>query len=369
MKIKSIKYNHHHYGRKWEINPIELGEINLIVGKNATGKSSTIKIIRQLADLICGDSSVDRLIYGSAEYEVVFENGNDNYLYNLKYYKGKVKYESLKKNDDILITRNDNAGTIYYEKLGQMLDFETGDGDLAITRKDLLQHPYLKEVQNFGKNLNHYAFATTMGQNEPLSDNETTKPHISLKTSKQVADIFYMGNENENYINNILTDFKAIDYNINGIKIDKLHHPTISEKVIAVNEDSLAGYTDQTEMSSGMFRALSLIIQLEYSIANNLSSCILIDDIGEGLDFNRSSKLIKLLIEKAKQNNIQLIMTTNDRFVMNAVDLDYWQIIAREDAKTVFYNKNNSKEAFEDFEFAGLNNSEFFFSEYYKGFK
>jgi hypothetical protein len=47
---------------------------------------------------------------------------------------------------------------------------------------------------------------------------------------------------------------------------------------------------------------------------------ILIDDIGEGLDFDRSSRLIKLLIEIAEKNeNIRLIMSTNDRFVMNAV--------------------------------------------------
>lgn len=369
MKIQSIKYTQNHYGRKWAVSKIDLDSINLIVGKNASGKSSTIRVIRTLADLISGETTTDNILYNSADYEVSFIENEDIYTYILEYNEGVVIKEILKQNQTILIDRKGNTGHIFYQKLNQMLDFETESGSLAISRKDSAQHPYLVGIQNWGKNLNHYVFSTAMGQNVPLSENEKRTKRISLKNSKFVADMFSFGNDNEEYIKNVISDINAIDYNIESISIDKLHHPVLPAKVIAVREIGLEGYTDQTEMSFGMFRALSLIIQLEYSIANNLSSCILIDDIGEGLDFNRSSKLIKLLIEKAEKYNIQLIMTTNDRFVMMNVDLDYWQIIAREDGQTVFYNKNNSKEAFEDFEFAGLNNSEFFFSEYYKGFK
>lgn len=368
MKIQSIQYSQIHYGRKWSVSKIDLDSINLIVGKNASGKSSTIRVLRTLADLISGETTTDNILYNSAEYEVSFNENEDIFTYRLEYNKGVVVKELLRKKQTILIDRKGNSGQIFYHQLNQMLDFETESGSLAISRKDIAQHPYLVGIQNWGKNLNHYVFSTAMGQNVPLSENENANKRISLKNSKFVADMFSYGNDNKEYIKNVISDINTIDYNIENISINKLHHPVLPAKVIAVRENGLEGYTDQTEMSFGMFRALSLIIQLEYSIANNLSSCILIDDIGEGLDFNRSSKLIKLLIEKAKKFNIQLIMTTNDRFVMNAVDIKYWQIINRENGISVFYNIQNSKEAFDDFKFIGLSNYEFFASDYFKGF-
>jgi ABC-type lipoprotein export system ATPase subunit len=54
----------------------------------------------------------------------------------------------------------------------------------------------------------------------------------------------------------------------------------------------------------------------------NKLTCVLIDDIGEGLDYERSSNLIKLLLKKMKKESIQLIMSTNDRFVMNNIPYD-----------------------------------------------
>ena len=114
-----------------------------------------------------------------------------------------------------------------------------------------------------------------------------------------------------------------------------------------------------------MFRALSLIIQLNFAEHESLPSCVLIDDIGEGLDFERSSKLIKLIIEKSKKSKIQLILATNDRFVMNNVPLEYWSIIQRIGDECKIYNYKNSKKLFDDFDLTGLNNFDFFSSNFF----
>ncbi len=95
-----------------------------------------------------------------------------------------------------------------------------------------------------------------------------------------------------------------------------------------------------------------------------MPSCILIDDIGEGLDYERASALIKLLIDKAKKSRVQLIMSTNDRFVMNNVPLKYWSIMRRFPNESTIYNYKNSSKQFEDFELTGLNNFDFFTSDF-----
>ncbi len=113
-----------------------------------------------------------------------------------------------------------------------------------------------------------------------------------------------------------------------------------------------------------MFRAISLIIQLNYLKLTREPSCILIDDIGEGLDYERSCHLIKLIMDKAENARFQLIMATNDRFVMNEVPLEYWTVLHREGKRCRVFNIKNSKEKFEEFRFTGLNNFDFFSSDY-----
>jgi hypothetical protein len=63
-----------------------------------------------------------------------------------------------------------------------------------------------------------------------------------------------------------------------------------------------------------MFRTLSLFIQLNYALQASLPSCLLIDDIGEGLDYSRSALLIERLMSKVEGTQIQLVMSTNDQF-------------------------------------------------------
>jgi AAA15 family ATPase/GTPase len=141
--------------------------------------------------------------------------------------------------------------------------------------------------------------------------------------------------------------------------------PNLLGQYLYVQEKNLNYYTEQSEISQGMFRVLSLLIQVNYSLLSDQPSCIIIDDIGEGLDFQRSSAIIKLLIEKAKTGLIQLIMTTNDENIMNGVPLEYWSVIERQPGVAKLHNYSNSPEQFEQFKHIGLNNFDFFASEFY----
>ena len=93
-------------------------------------------------------------------------------------------------------------------------------------------------------------------------------------------------------------------------------------------------------------------------------TCFLIDDIGEGLDYERSCELIDLLIEKAKSHFVQLIMTTNDRFVMNRVPLEMWTVLNRTGSIVKGYNIHNSAEKFDKFRFTGMSNFDLFATDY-----
>jgi AAA15 family ATPase/GTPase len=161
---------------------------------------------------------------------------------------------------------------------------------------------------------------------------------------------------------------KKIGYQLEDIDVGTptsfLNAPNI--KLLTVKEKWINGYLDQNVLSNGMFRALAIIIYLNYIQSDQDKGCILIDDIGEGLDYDRSSALLDLLVKKAKKLSIQLIMTTNDRFIMNSVPIVNWIIVSREKGVSKLYNYENSKEIFNKFEYTGLNNFDFFSSGFYK---
>ena len=76
------------------------------------------------------------------------------------------------------------------------------------------------------------------------------------------------------------------------------------------------------------------MIYLEYLIYRKKPATIVIDDLCEGLDYERATKLGKLVFNKCMNTNIQLIATSNDSFLMDVVDIKYWNVLQRE-GKTV----------------------------------
>jgi hypothetical protein len=167
----------------------------------------------------------------------------------------------------------------------------------------------------------------------------------------------------------ILSSMKEIGYDLLDIAASKQVYTSrtigFEDYILQVFESDRNIPVIQTDMSRGMFRALSVIIHLTYHVLMKTSVTFIIDDIGEGLDFDRSSRLIKLLIETAEKNdNIQLIMTTNDRFVMNNVPLEYWQVIQRKGSECQVFNCRNEEEKFNEFKYMGLNNFDFLATDY-----
>jgi AAA15 family ATPase/GTPase len=348
---------------------LSFDRITLIAGKNASGKSRTLDAIRHIADLLSGDAQLSRLAslgYGTAEYQLKFNDDTSSIEYYLDFKDGKISQETLSVDGQKRLDRV--KGKLWYEGAGKDLDFETDDAVLAVSKRDKKQHSFFEKLYAWGKSLNHYRFGSQLGKNALLKDINAIKDDddVNLKDGDEVAEIFIKGKRQfSDFETAILHDMKTISYDIKEITAGLLRHFPISAYGLNVQEIDLEDITDQREMSQGMFRALSLLIQLNYSLFKKIPSCILIDDIGEGLDYERSKSLIDLIIEKVKDSSVQVIMTTNDRFVMNKVPLEYWSVIQRIPKKSLFYNYRNSRKTFEEFQYTGLSNFDFLSSEFY----
>lgn len=378
MFLKSIEYAQFEgTPRLWQLEGCTFGSINLIVGKNATGKSRSLSVINSLANLLSGES---KLRYLSGNYTVAFDNNGQEISFILHYEDLSIIREELNIDSVNKLCRGtDGIGRIYYDREGETIDFQTPTDELAtVARRDTIQHPFLEDLYSWGRYVRLYRFGTELGKGQLVvlkrDEGKAEKQLLNPKDTSLVTAMFlegrrkYPGEFNET----IIDDMDAIGYSLEDIGTHTPESIIVDSNFLPaepvglyVKESDLECRTDQIDMSQGMFRALSLIIQIHYSLFTGTPSCILIDDIGEGLDFERSSALVKLLIERAKDSSVQLIMATNDRFIMNNVPLEYWLVIQRVGGISRIYNQRNSPRLFDDFKLTGLNNFDFFSSGYY----
>ncbi len=373
MILKSVKYNQY-YGqdKEWQLVNFEIPRICLLVGKNASGKSRTLNVLDGLANLISGYKKFN---YISGNYQVLYDLNQKEIIYNLIYEDRQIIKESLTVDGDSVLDRgSDGSGKVYFTQEDKMLDFQTPTNQLAcVARKDSIQHPFFEDIYNWGMSTYKYTFGGQLGKNAYLMNisEQLILREIDQKHTEEVFKIFINGTLKypDVFKKRVIKDFNSVGYDITDVRmytIDSLVFQNSNPLGIAVQESRLKTWTNQLDMSQGMFRALSLIIQLNYSFLEKKSCCLLIDDIGEGLDFERSTNLIGLLIKHIKRNkSVQVIMTTNDQYVMNQIPLEYWSVVHCENYISRIYNYLNSKKLFESFKFTGLNNFDFFSSDYF----
>jgi len=350
----------------WALKGLTLENVNLLVGKNATGKTNTIQKITWLGNMLAG---IQPILINSGYYYAELADADDVYKYYLHLSSHKVLLEKLEINDDEKLTRSsDGMGEIYAEELKRKIKFQLPQNQLvAVSRRDTIQHPYLKKLSDWADGLRMYSFGTPLGKDSGFSTDNINLMTFDSRDPNLVAGLFAKGEQDfsAEFRNHIKKSMKEIGYELNNIGVapnPNLILPVtngIHVNMIYISERDNKAVLFQPDISQGMFRALSLIILVTYNTLKKLSTTILIDDVGEGLDFDRSTKLIKLLMELAANNDIQLIMSTNDRFVMNNVPLEYWQVIQRKGGECRIYNYQNSKEIFDEFVYTGLNNFDF----------
>jgi len=372
MMLQKFSYSQYKVADRsllWLIDGLVLENINLLVGKNATGKTNTLTVIGWLGNMLAG---VQPQLLNAGNYNVEFTYDNVTYQYKLHLLLQKIEYEELIINGELKFKRgNDGKGQISTAQFPDKMKFQLSPNQLVVTSKrDAIQHPFLEKLVRWAEGQRMYTFGSNMGKDTIFLANDMNNISVDPRDMNSVIGLYLKGEHEfpQNFKKNIIDSMKSIGYELSSIGVASAPNTlplipytgNINGLVLYIREENSNIDLPQIYMSQGMFRALSLLIQITYNIMSNLSSTIIIDDIGEGLDFERSTKLIKLLIELAKKNdNIQLIMSTNDRFVMNNVPLEYWQVIQRKGGECHIYNYQNSKDIFDEFAYTGLNNFDF----------
>lgn len=376
MSLKRVCYYEFKNDPKyWELKDCDFVSVNLVVGVNTTGKTRFLNVVNGFCKILSAKLTAP-LQSGTYDFDV--ELDNDIYNVKIEFANGTVIAEELSVNQVVRLSRDKNGnGKIYYAKENTTIDFQVPPNVIAIQqRRDTLQHPFIVKLAQWADTCEFFAFSTAFGNTSLLSLGALQSPENTIDPrGKNLVKSYIQGFEKYKspLDKAIIRDMKSLGYNLVDIQAEDIRslHPEIAlgEPVlgICVTERQTGSKKSgrdlklsQLQMSQGMYRALSLVVHLNISSMSGKPSLFLIDDIGEGLDYERSSSIIDLLIRHSEKSVHQVIMTSNDRFVMNRVPLQYWSIFSRKVGVVSAFTSRSHPKDFKDFEYMGLSNFDFF---------
>ena len=350
MRIKELTYK----WMNWSVSGLQFDKVNLIVGKNAVGKSRTIGVLNLLVDIILQRKEAS--LYDSVVYRIVFSVDDDSELiYEFTFANGLVVFESLKDNKGReYIFRNPNQTKLYGELVNPP------SNKLAISvRRDVVTYPQIEDIFIWAEQYSCIQFNSIL----PSVVNGIS-PTNMMPYRESLVSMFEFLDETAHC--GIIKDMNDLGYSIEKLDVTKL----TNLKILNVKEKDVSMVLWEDALSTGMLRALYLIIFVYYiSVRGEKGRTFVIDDFCEGVDYDRAIKLGKYLYQYCLANDIQLITASNDNFLMDVVDTKYWNILQRNGDAVTAINIHNNPELFEKFDFTGLSNFDLFSSDFIARYK
>jgi AAA15 family ATPase/GTPase len=353
MKLKTLSY----IDSNWELKNLQLGQVNLIVGKNSTGKTRSLQTI----DLLVKMLTQKRDLNWGGQWDITFENfkGEEiQYQFSTSFLKHGVTFEKIFIDKNLVLSRdtkhNDFAKIRNYLDNKNFEDVYPPSNKLAVhTNRDLKKYPFLEDIANWAEQSYGFKF----GNISPYS--RLNQQEYDLLTAVEDIPTLFKSLKKEDK-EKIISEFNTLGYFISDITAqDKAE-----SVVIFVKEAGIDKVIPHFKLSQGMFRALAIIVYLQYLVSRKKPVTVIIDDLCEGLDYERAVKLGELVFDKCKNNDIQLIATSNDSFLMDVVDLKNWNLLVREGKQVSGINYKTNPEIIENFKFTGLSNFDFFSSSF-----
>lgn len=348
MQIESFSYGDYF----WKLDGLNLQTLNLLVGRNASGKSRTSSSIETLIDMI----SQKREITAGGSWKVRFRTLMGEVLdYSVATRKsGQITRELLVLDGKQLLDRKNLVCKVFSKITNEFEEFFPPDTQLVLhVRRDIKAFPDFERLIDWAANSYGFRFGIISPLTALLNSG-----YDFLNPVDDIVDMFRS-------LSPLNRETVIVLVNKLGYEVTSIRAVTTYEsRFLEVIEDGLSKPIPHTVLSQGMFRVIALLVYFSYLIHIKKPQLLILDDLGEGLDYSRAVKLGKFIFDTCDQEHIQLIATSNDGFLMDTIPLNYWNVLRRTGKDVIALNEKNSPELFRDFAFTGLSNFDFFSSDY-----
>jgi predicted ATPase len=250
MQLVRLDYEDH----TWELRGLELGLLNLIVGKNSVGKSRTLSRIGLLAQIITQKKELREGGNWSVEFN---ENEGDllNYQFSSSLGKGLVTKERITQNGEGVLVRS----RLEYQT--RLKNFVTNTIEAIFpprnkltlhTNRDVRKYPYLESIVTWAECTYGFKFGN-LAPYSRLSEQDYGLLAAIEDTPKQFETL------SENSHDRIVSNLNALGYQVEEIFAEQR-----GDIVLFIQEKSLDKPIPHYRLSQGMFRSLALLIFLEF---------------------------------------------------------------------------------------------------------
>lgn len=272
----------------WTFEPfLPLKEVSLLYNRNAVGKLKAMEAINFTINYILQAASIDNNNGFSSSLTFEDEGLTINYSFSIS--EGEVTAEELGvANQDPFLRRDKNNAWLQ----GEIINPPANKLTLHV-RRDTKQYPHIEKIMLWAEHAYGHCF------------NENNRKHSASISSAYHRDnlVGIMESLPKTSLSKVINRARQLGYHIQSIenaKYDELH-------------------------------AVNLLIYLEYISLRSKPSLLLIDNLCEGVDYDRSVQLGRLLFSYCLKNDIQLIVSSNNTFLIDVLEMRYWNIWLRKD--------------------------------------
>ena len=332
MILKSFSYKQ----PGWELSGLSpLTPVTLLVARNATGKTRTVKALQKVTSFLqMKENGVNTFSAGMTFADKADDGWKMEYSFEVS--EGIITKEELTVAGETLIKRNATAAEY---RRGRITP--PSDKLVAQTRRDKELYPEIEQLMQWAEG------AATVR----CSDITPFTAQILGKMSDMRAFSDLVDSLSPAEQKAVLEAAKSLGYNIADIETVELSQ---GMKLVRLKEESVAGELVDRQLSGGMLRALYLLCFMSAVHRGKRPGMLVIDDLGEGLDYGRSVALGKIIFQDCESNGVQLIASSNDAFLMDVVDIANWQVLRRKNSRVTTINCTTNPQLFKDFRMTGL---------------
>ncbi len=346
----------------WKLDGLKLSQFAILTGRNGVGKSRTCNVITNTIKSIAGRIGLQlgnkRIVIDTAEntsFEVII-NTEQNSSNNL-FIKEEKLFQIVNDERKFLFDRNN----IYDSNISQTVQYSPPDNMLTFhVRRDKVSHPFIEEIL---REISKFHFVN-FDEPKMLAVGKLLEKHLPMEMLPSMTPICFEQFVTEDKKKIILDQINSVGFLIEDIfvlsTVVAARGETQKVPMLYLKEKQVSSPYSIIQASSGMMKMIFLIVTLNLIESG---SCILIDNIGDGLDYRRSIEAMRILEDKAKET--QIIISTNNEFLLNQTDIRNWNILHRNGSVVKAYNYSNNKEKLIKFSDSGLSNYEYFRDEYY----
>ena len=337
MIVNSLKVQNYKLLKDLEIE--KLGQINLIVGKNNSGKSTVLECLRILSSN--GNPSIINEIVEEHDEQIMMQNKNefeeDDYI---SIYEGlftdrkfsedgkPIYIGSLSKNFYVEINR------VFYEETEEEQKDEKGNVILIRNRKihEITEFENSSDFAQLIRIISHqnpnrpilfkYKDTPLFLKRKTASSLEAVKPTPISYIPTQFLSMDLLASLWDqavltSYFDNVRKFLKIISKDFEDIAFIKVNNPrrrtpyhsnlASIQRTGIVKLNNLESPIPLNRMGDGVLRILQLVLGI-FPATNGL---LLIDEFENGLHFSVQEKIWKLIFELASELNIQVFATTH----------------------------------------------------------